>query len=64
MKFGKMLQQLIYLLWKDKYFDYGKLKVLLREDVDEDEDCFWIEEDENCFCDEIFNVQLEKVVEF
>jgi SPX domain protein involved in polyphosphate accumulation len=64
MKFGKTLQQSIYPPWKDKYLDYGKLKALLREDVDEDEDRPWTEEDENRFCDEIFNAQLEKVAEF
>jgi SPX domain protein involved in polyphosphate accumulation len=64
MKFGKTLRQSIYAPWKDKYLDYGKLKSLLREDVDEDEDRPWTEEDENRFCDEIFNAQLEKVAEF
>lgn len=64
MKFGKTLQLSINPAWKDKYLDYGKLKSLLREDVDEDEDRPWTEEDENRFCDEIFNAQLEKVAEF
>lgn len=44
--------------------DYSKLKSLLREDRREDEDVPWTEDDENRFCDEIFNVQLEKVAQF
>ena len=44
--------------------DYAKLKTLLREDKYEDDDVPWTEDDENRFCDEIFNVQLEKVAQF
>lgn len=62
MRFGKTLRGSIYPPWKDKYIDYAKLKNLLRED-DEDHDN-WTEEDENRFCDEIFNAQLEKVARF
>lgn len=50
--------------WKDKYIDYNKLKTLLREDKFDDENETWTEEDENRFCEEIFNVQLEKVAKF
>ncbi|KAH8907137.1 SPX-domain-containing protein [Coniochaeta sp. PMI_546] len=64
MRFGKTLRQSIYAPWKDKYIDYGKLKSLLRDDKSEDEDGPWTEEDENRFCDEIFNTQLEKVAQF
>ncbi|TDZ65964.1 Vacuolar transporter chaperone 3 [Colletotrichum trifolii] len=64
MRFGKTLRQSIYAPWKDKYIDYTKLKSLLREDKYDDEDVAWTEEDENRFCDEIFNTQLEKVAKF
>ncbi|KAL2117082.1 hypothetical protein VTJ04DRAFT_9250 [Mycothermus thermophilus] len=64
MRFGKTLRQSIYPPWKDKYIDYAKLKQMLREDRPEDEDEPWTEEDENRFCDEVFNVQLEKVAQF
>ncbi|KAK2772398.1 vacuolar transporter chaperone 2 [Colletotrichum kahawae] len=64
MRFGKTLRQAIYAPWKDKYIDYAKLKSLLREDKYDDEDVAWTEEDENRFCDEIFNTQLEKVAQF
>lgn len=63
MRFGKTLRESIYPPWKDKYVDYGKLKSLLREDKKDDE-TVWTEEDESRFCDEIFNVQLEKVAQF
>ncbi|KAI1403746.1 SPX-domain-containing protein [Hypoxylon fuscum] len=64
MRFGKTLRESIYPPWKDHYMDYSKLKSLLREDRREDEDVPWTEDDENRFCDEIFNVQLEKVAQF
>ncbi|KAK4228970.1 VTC domain-containing protein [Podospora fimiseda] len=64
MRFGKTLRQSVYPPWKDKYIDYGKLKSILREDKPEDEDEPWTEDDENRFCDEIFNTQLEKVAQF
>ncbi|KAI1083829.1 SPX-domain-containing protein [Whalleya microplaca] len=64
MRFGKTLRESIYPAWKDKYIDYSKLKSILRDDTREDEDVAWTEEDENRFCDEIFNVQLEKVAQF
>ncbi|KAK3387661.1 VTC domain-containing protein [Podospora didyma] len=64
MRFGKTLRQSFYGPWKDKYIDYGRLKSLLREDKPEDDDEPWTEEDENRFCDEIFNTQLEKVAQF
>lgn len=44
--------------------DYSKLKSLLREDKYEEDEAPWTEEDENRFCDEVFNVQLEKVAQF
>ncbi|KAI2610895.1 SPX-domain-containing protein [Hypoxylon fragiforme] len=64
MRFGKTLRESTYAPWKDQYIDYSKLKVMLREDRKEDEDVPWTEEDENKFCDEVFNVQLEKVAQF
>ncbi|KZL87633.1 vtc domain-containing protein, partial [Colletotrichum incanum] len=64
MRFGKTLRQAVYAPWKDKYIDYAKLKSLLREDKYDDEDVAWTEDDENRFCDEIFNTQLEKVAQF
>lgn len=64
MRFGKTLRQSTYAPWKDKYIDYSRLKSILREDKPEDEDEPWTEEDENRFCDEIFNTQLEKVAQF
>ncbi|KAF6842324.1 vacuolar transporter chaperone 2 [Colletotrichum musicola] len=64
MRFGKTLRLSVYAPWKDKYIDYAKLKSLLREDKYDDEDVAWTEEDENRFCDEIFNTQLEKVAQF
>ncbi|KAK3985575.1 VTC domain-containing protein [Cladorrhinum sp. PSN332] len=64
MRFGKTLRQSVYPPWKDKYIDYAKLKSILREDKPDDEDEPWTEEDENRFCDEIFNTQLEKVAQF
>jgi SPX domain protein involved in polyphosphate accumulation/uncharacterized membrane protein YidH (DUF202 family) len=64
MRFGKTLRQSVYAPWKDKYIDYAKLKSILREDKPDDDDEPWTEDDENRFCDEIFNVQLEKVAEF
>ncbi|KAL2185430.1 SPX-domain-containing protein [Thermothelomyces heterothallicus CBS 203.75] len=64
MRFGKTLRQSVYAPWADKYIDYAKLKGILREDRPDDEDEPWTEDDENRFCDEIFNVQLEKVAQF
>ncbi|KAI5863424.1 SPX-domain-containing protein [Durotheca rogersii] len=64
MRFGRTLRQSIYPPWKDRYIDYSKLKVMLREDTKDDDDVPWTEEDENRFCDELFNVQLEKVARF
>ncbi|KAI1418222.1 SPX-domain-containing protein [Hypoxylon sp. FL1857] len=64
MRFGKTLRESIYPPWKDQYIDYSKLKTMLREDKREDEDVPWTEDDENRFCDEVFNVQLEKVAQF
>lgn len=64
MRFGKTLRTSIYPPWKDKYIDYPKLKNLLREDKSEDDAEPWTEEDENRFCEEILNVQLEKVAQF
>ncbi|KAG6038210.1 hypothetical protein E4U41_004442 [Claviceps citrina] len=64
MRFGKTLRQAVYAPWKDKYIDYGKLKTLLHEDNFDDDSVPWTEDDENRFCDEIFNVQLEKVARF
>ncbi|KAI0402165.1 VTC domain-containing protein [Xylaria palmicola] len=64
MRFGRTLQASVYPPWRDEYIDYSKLKSMLRENTSEDDDVPWTEEDENRFCDEIFNVQLEKVSQF
>ncbi|KAI0433283.1 VTC domain-containing protein [Xylaria sp. FL1042] len=64
MRFGKALRAAIYPPWRDEYIDYSKLKSMLRENTREDDDVPWTEEDENRFCDEIFNVQLDKVSQF
>lgn len=64
MRFGKTLREATYAPWKDKYIDYSKLKALLHEDKFDDDSVPWTEDDENRFCDEIFNVQLEKVAGF
>ena len=64
MRFGKTLREAIYPPWKDQYVDYAKLKSLLREDGPQDEDKPWTEDDEARFCEEILNVQLEKVAAF
>lgn len=64
MRFGQTLRNAIYPPWKEEYIDYGKLKSLLRENVSEDDDRPWTEDDESRFCDEILNVQLEKVAAF
>ncbi|KAJ3577128.1 hypothetical protein NPX13_g3440 [Xylaria arbuscula] len=64
MRFGKTLRESIYPPWRDQYIDYSKLKSMLREDKSDDEDVPWTEEDENRFCDEIFNVQLDNVSQF
>lgn len=64
MRFGKTLRESVYPPWKDKYIDYAKLKSLLREDRSDDDSQAWTEDDEQRFCEEIFNVQLEKVAQF
>ncbi|KAG9236927.1 putative vacuolar transporter chaperone 2 [Amylocarpus encephaloides] len=61
MRFGKKLRNSVYPPWKGEYMDYAKLKGMLREDED---DPTWTEDDENKFCDEALNVQLEKVAAF
>lgn len=63
MRFGKTLRESIHPEWQDQYMDYARLKSMLREDR-QDDDQPWTEDDENRFCDEIFNVQLERVVVF
>lgn len=64
MRFGQTLRNAIYPPWKDQYIDYNKLKSLLREGADADADKPWTEDDESRFCEEILNVQLEKVAAF
>ncbi len=64
MRFGKTLREAIYPPWKDRYVEYSKLKALLREDGPQEEDKPWTEDDEARFCEEILNVQLEKVAAF
>lgn len=63
MRFGKTLREATYGPWEGEYINYRKLKDLLRED-ERDDDTPWTEEDETRFSDEIFSVQLEKVVAF
>merc|ERR1712093_620531 len=62
MRFGKKLRNSVYPKWNGQYMDYAKLKGMLREN--EEDDSRWTENDENKFCDEILNVQLEKVAAF
>lgn len=66
MHFSQTLQNSIHTPWAAQYIDYAKLKRLLREGEREaDADAQpWTEADENAFCDEILNVQLEKVAAF
>jgi SPX domain protein involved in polyphosphate accumulation len=64
MRFGKTLREAIYPPWKDHYLDYAKLKNLLREDGADNEDQTWTEDDEARFCEELLNVQLDKVASF
>jgi SPX domain protein involved in polyphosphate accumulation len=64
MRFGQTLAKSIYPPWKEQYLDYAKLKRLLREDGTQDDGKPWAEDDESKFCDEILNVQLEKVAAF
>ncbi|KND94106.1 Vacuolar transporter chaperone 3 [Tolypocladium ophioglossoides CBS 100239] len=65
MRFGKTLRDAVYEPWKDQYIDYAKLKGLLHEGKADDNGVVaWTEDDENRFCDEIFNVQLDKVARF
>ena len=63
MRFGETLRNSVYPPWKGEYIDYANLKSMLRESNGED-DQPWTEDDENKFCDEIFNVQLGKVADF
>lgn len=63
MHFSQTLRSTIHPPWKDQYIDYAKLKSLLREGTTDDPQP-WTESDENRFCDEILNVQLEKVAAF
>lgn len=66
MHFSQTLRTAIHEPWKEQYIDYAKLKALLREDQSSrsNEQQPWTEDDENAFCDEILNVQLEKVAAF
>ncbi|AEO71672.1 uncharacterized protein THITE_2124375 [Thermothielavioides terrestris NRRL 8126] len=64
MRFGRTLRKSVYPPWKDKYIDYAKLKSILREDTADEDETAWTEDDENRFCDEVFNTQLEKVAQF
>lgn len=65
MRFGQKLRDSIYAPWKEQYINYSKLKHLLREDsTSQDDDTKWTEQDEQRFCDEILNIQLDKVADF
>ncbi|RDL38282.1 Uncharacterized protein BP5553_02622 [Venustampulla echinocandica] len=61
MRFGKQLRNSIYKPWEGHYIAYAKLKNILREDEDDET---WTEDDENRFCDELLNVQLEEIAAF
>lgn len=63
MRFGKTLREAIYPPWAEQYIDYAKLKALLRENGP-DEDKPWTEAEETRFCEELLNVQLEKIAAF
>jgi SPX domain protein involved in polyphosphate accumulation len=63
MRFGKTLRNSTYPPWKDQYIDYTKLKALLRDDKPDDQQ-EWTAEDESRFCDELLNVQVDKVAKF
>lgn len=62
MQFGQKLRNSVYPKWKGEYMDYAKLKGLLREN--EEDGSKWTEDDETKFCEEILNIQLEKVAAF
>ncbi len=62
MRFGQTLREATYAKWQGQYMDYAKLKSLLRENARDESR--WTADDENRFCDEILNVQLEKVAAF
>ncbi|RKF57793.1 Vacuolar transporter chaperone 2 [Golovinomyces cichoracearum] len=62
MKFGRTLHNSVISKWESQYVDYTKLKNLLKEDTDKHTQ--WTENDENKFCDAIFNVELNKVADF
>lgn len=75
MRFGRTLRRSIYEPWKSYYIEYDKLKQLLREGDDSDNESSakpprsarngqWTDEDEGAFVEELINVQLEKVYEF
>ncbi|KAI9811022.1 MAG: Phosphate metabolism transcription protein [Thelocarpon impressellum] len=74
MHFEQNLKNTIYGPWRSHYIDYAKLKKLLREpdDGQEDEspakqgrsDDDWTEDDEGAFVEELVNVQLDKVNDF
>ncbi|RKF79067.1 Vacuolar transporter chaperone 2 [Golovinomyces cichoracearum] len=62
MKFGRTLRNAVISKWESQYVDYTTLKNLLKEDFDKHTQ--WTENDENKFCDAIFNVELNKVADF
>lgn len=64
MRFGQTLATSVHPPWKERYLDYAKLKRLLREDGSSDASKPWTEEDESRFCEEVLNIQLEKVASF
>ena len=65
MRFGQKLRDSIYEPWKEQYIEYSKLKYLLREDSTfQDDNTKWTEQDEQKFCDELLNVQLDKIADF
>ena len=73
MKFGRTLRLSMYEPWHSHYLNYAKLKQLLREDEQDDDDPSynmgdrdrgWTDDDESAFVEELLNVQLEKVNTF
>lgn len=65
MLFGETLEKQKYEPWKANYLEYGKLKILLREDGPSDKKSReWTDDDEGSFVEELVNAQLDKVNAF
>jgi len=67
MKFEETLSRSTYAPWAENYLDYRGLKLLLRDDDEDDAvdaSKLWTDDDESRFSEELMNVQLEKVNAF